>query len=71
MEGFQGEESVSAYYFRCPAKLKSCAMEFEEAKRAVVHIRTDIFTADIHEHGASPFVGVCSIAIFRTGTHWL
>jgi hypothetical protein len=41
-------------------------MEFEEAKSAVVHIRTDFFTADIHEHDTSPFVGVCNIASFGT-----
>jgi hypothetical protein len=39
-------------------------MKFQETKSAVVHNRTKDLTADIHEHDASSFVGVCKISLF-------
>jgi hypothetical protein len=42
-------------------------MEFEEMESAVVHNWTEDFTADIHDHDASPFVGVRKIAFFWNG----
>ncbi len=39
-------------------------MKFKETTSAVVHNQTKNLTADIHEHDASPFVGVCKIALF-------
>ena len=66
-EGFQGEKSILAAYFRCPTKLKLCAMEFKETESAVVHNWTEDFTADIYEHDASLFVGVRNIALFWNG----
>ncbi len=39
-------------------------MEFKETEGAVDHNRTEDLSADIHEHDASPFVGVYKIALF-------
>ncbi len=38
--------------------------EFKETEGTVVQNQTEDLTADIHEHDASPFLGVCKITLF-------
>ena len=61
-ERHQYEKAVAASKCRCASKLKASAMLFKEFECAPVHDRAKDLEAYVHEHDASPLVGIGEIS---------
>ena len=61
-ERLQHEKAVAASECRRASKLKASAVFFEKFECAPVHYRAKDLGAYVHEHDASPFVGIGEIS---------
>ncbi len=58
----EGEKTILTALVWGSAKLKLRSMEFEEAEGMTIHYGGQDFTADVHQHYTTPFIGIRKIA---------